>query len=179
MPVIKRYPNRKLYNTEENKYVNLDTIAKLILDGQEVQVIDHVTGEDLTAVTLTQIIMEREKNDGEFLPRTLLTELIKVGGESLNTIKEKIGSPSDLIQQVNQEIEARLEKLIQRGEIAEETGKKLKDKLVEESVLRSSASLISEKDIEAALVRHGIPTRSDFQQLIDQIEQLSSKLEES
>jgi len=178
MLVIKRYPNRKLYNTEENKYINLDTLASMIRDGQEIQVVDNVTGEDLTAVTLTQIIMEREKKEGEFLPRTLLTELIQAGGQSLNTIREKLGSPSDLIQQVDREIAVRLEKLIQRGEIAEETGSTLRDKLVEQSYLWSSTSLITEEEIEAALVRNGVPTRDDFQKLIDQIDNLSAKIDD-
>ena len=178
MLVIKRYPNRKLYNTEEKKYINLDTLAGMIRDGQEIQVVDNVTGEDLTAVTLTQIIMEREKKEGEFLPRTLLTELIQAGGQSLNTIREKLGSPSDLIQQVDQEIAIRLEKLIQRGEIAEETGTTLRDKLVEQSYLWSSTSLITEEEIEAALVRSGVPTRDDFQKLIDQIDNLSARFDD-
>ncbi|MGD8806379.1 MAG: polyhydroxyalkanoate synthesis regulator DNA-binding domain-containing protein, partial [Chloroflexota bacterium] len=61
MILIKRYPNRKLYNTEAKQYVTLEGIAELIRQGQEVQITDHQTGEDLTAVTLTQIIFEQEK----------------------------------------------------------------------------------------------------------------------
>ena len=68
MPVIKRYPNRKLYDTESKRYITLDGIARLIRKGEEVQVIDHTTDEDLTAVTLTQIIFEQEKKKGGFLP---------------------------------------------------------------------------------------------------------------
>ena len=67
MYLIKRYPNRKLYDTQKKEYLNLDTIAKLIRHGEEVMVVDHVSGEDITTVTLTQIIMEREKKDGNFL----------------------------------------------------------------------------------------------------------------
>ena len=54
MLVIKRYPNRKLYDTEAKRYITLDGIAELIRQGAEVRVIDHTTDEDLTAVTLTQ-----------------------------------------------------------------------------------------------------------------------------
>ena len=68
MPVIKKYSNRKLYNTDDNKYINLEDIAKMIRNGADVQVVDNVTGEDLTAVTLTQIIMEREKREGISYP---------------------------------------------------------------------------------------------------------------
>ncbi|MGD8735253.1 MAG: polyhydroxyalkanoate synthesis regulator DNA-binding domain-containing protein, partial [Anaerolineae bacterium] len=55
MTRIKRYPNRKLYDTEAKQYITLEGIAALIRQGNEVQVIDHATGEDLTALTLTQI----------------------------------------------------------------------------------------------------------------------------
>ena len=59
--IIKRYPNRKLYDTEAKQYITLEGIASVIRSGQEVQVIDHVTWEDLTALTLSQIILEQEK----------------------------------------------------------------------------------------------------------------------
>ena len=178
MPVIKRYSNRKLYNTDENKYINLEAIAKMIRNGEDVQVVDNVTGEDLTAVTLTQIIMEREKKEGDFVPRSILAELIQAGGESLNVIREKLGSPSDLIQQVDREIAKRLDSLIQRGEIAEEAGKKLRGQLTEEGQLWATNVLITEEDIEDALVRQGIPTKDEFQNLIAQIDALASKLDE-
>jgi len=178
MPVIKRYSNRKLYNTDENKYINLEAIAKMIRNGEDVQVVDNVTGEDLTAVTLTQIIMEREKKEGDFVPRSILAELIQAGGESLNVIREKLGSPSDMIQQVDREIAKRLDGLIQRGEIAEEAGKKLRGQLTEEGQLWATNVLITEDDIEDALVRQGIPTKDEFQELIAQIDALASKLDE-
>jgi polyhydroxyalkanoate synthesis repressor PhaR len=178
MPVIKRYPNRKLYNTEENKYVNLEAIAAMIKAGEEIQVVDNVTGEDLTAVTLTQIIMDREKKEGDFVPRSILAELIQAGGESLNTIRQKLASPSDLIQQVDREIEIRLEGLIQRGEIAEGAGKKLRDQLLIKGHLWTGLSTITEEDIETALIKHGVPTKNEFQQLLDQIDEVLSKLDE-
>jgi polyhydroxyalkanoate synthesis repressor PhaR len=177
MSVIKRYPNRKLYNMDENKYINLETIAEMIRAGEEIQVVDNVTGEDLTAVTLTQIIMDRERKEGDFVPRSILAELIQAGGESLNTIRQKLSEPSDLIQKVDKEIESRLEGLIQRGEIAEEAGKKLRDQLVKQGHLWTSLTHITEEDIEAALIKYGVPTRSEFQQLLDQIEEISSKLD--
>ena len=64
-------------------YVTLDGVAHLIRDGEEIQIVDHASGEDLTAVTLTQIIFEQEKKEGGFLPRSLLTGLIQSGGQTL------------------------------------------------------------------------------------------------
>ena len=68
MPVIKRYPNRKLYDTTAKQYVSLEGIADLVRQGAEVQVVDHATGEDLTTLTLTQIIVEQERLQSGFLP---------------------------------------------------------------------------------------------------------------
>ena len=61
--VIKRYSNRKLYDTDRSKYVTLDEIAKMIKAGEEITIIDNETKEDLTSVTLTQIIYEEEKRE--------------------------------------------------------------------------------------------------------------------
>jgi polyhydroxyalkanoate synthesis repressor PhaR len=82
MVIIKRYPNRKLYDSEAKKYITLEGVAELIRSGQEVQILDHTTGEDLTAVTFTQIIFEQEKKSGGFLPRSVLTGLVQASAAS-------------------------------------------------------------------------------------------------
>ena len=125
MAVIKRYPNRKLYDTEAKKYVTLDGIATLIRKGEEVQVIDHTTGEDLTALTLSQIIFEQEKKGGGFLPKSVLTSLVQAGGDTVNTLRRGLTAPLDLFRQVDDEIDQRLQSLISRGELAKEEGLRL------------------------------------------------------
>ena len=60
--VIKRYSNRKLYDTQESRYVTLEEIEEMIRAGKEISVVDAASGEDLTAVNLTQIILENERN---------------------------------------------------------------------------------------------------------------------
>jgi polyhydroxyalkanoate synthesis repressor PhaR len=77
--VIKRYSNRKLYDTQESRYVTLDEIEEMIRAGKEVSVADAASGEDLTAVTLTQIILEAERNHRGSLPTAFLHQLIKHG----------------------------------------------------------------------------------------------------
>jgi len=90
MPLIKRYPNRKLYDTAAKQYVTLDQIAHLIRNGQEVQVIDHESGADVTNLTLTQIILEQEKKESGFLPRSVLTSLIRTGGDALDHVRHSL-----------------------------------------------------------------------------------------
>jgi polyhydroxyalkanoate synthesis repressor PhaR len=80
--IVKRYANRKLYDTERSCYVTLDDISAMITAGDEVRVIDNKSGEDLTSVTLAQIIFETEKKKS-FMPLGLLRDLIQNRGEQL------------------------------------------------------------------------------------------------
>jgi len=77
--VIKRYSNRKLYDTQESRYVTLEEIEEMVRAGKEISVVDAATGEDLTSVTLTQIILENERNHRTALPAAFLHQLIKYG----------------------------------------------------------------------------------------------------
>src|SRR5437868_11686732 len=74
--IIKKYGNRRLYDTAGSRYVNLDDIAAFIREGKDVQVLDAKTGKDLTRVTLTQIITEDAKDKPTGLPLELLRQLI-------------------------------------------------------------------------------------------------------
>jgi polyhydroxyalkanoate synthesis repressor PhaR len=77
--VIKRYSNRKLYDTQESRYVTLEEIEEMIRTGREISVVDAASGEDLTSVTLTQIILENERTRRASLPAAFLHQLIKHG----------------------------------------------------------------------------------------------------
>src|SRR5271169_6757159 len=74
--VIKKYPNRRLYDTSASRYINLEDIAELIRKGRDVQVVDVQTGADVTRVTLTQIIVDDAKQQPTGLPLELLRQLI-------------------------------------------------------------------------------------------------------
>ena len=75
--LIKKYPNRRLYNPSSRTYVNLGDLAALIRKGEEIQVVDAKTGEDITRVVLTQIIVEDAKDAPTGLPLELLRQLIR------------------------------------------------------------------------------------------------------
>ncbi|MCA9933797.1 MAG: pesticidal protein Cry15Aa [Ardenticatenaceae bacterium] len=177
MIIIKRYPNRKLYDTSVKRYITLDGIADLIREGKEVQVSDHTTGEDLTALTLTQIIFEQEKKNSGFLPRSVLTGLVKAGGETLTTLRRTLASPLDMLHQVDEEIERRINHLIKQGEMAEEEGRRMIEKLATQSSHFLPKPHLTEKDIEQYLADRGVPTRDDLQSLSTQLDTLASALE--
>ncbi len=179
MPIIKRYPNRKLYDTEAKKYVTLDGISEMIRDGAEVVVVDHKTDEDLTAVTLTQIIFEQEKKRGNFLPKSVLTGLVRSGGDTLNSLRRGLSIPLDILQQVDKEIERRLQELINKGELAREEGLRLRTKLLSFSSREGAQNEPNgdEDEIETLLTKHGVPTRDELERLNQQIETLTIQLD--
>ncbi len=81
--VIKRYESRKLYDTEESRYVSLEDIARWVREGQQVQVVDNGTSEDVSAQVLTQIILDEGKRGTSFLPTELLHDLVRAGEKAV------------------------------------------------------------------------------------------------
>lgn len=94
--IIKRYQNRKLYDTQQSCYVTLDDIAKMIRTNEEVMVIDNKSKNDITAATLTQIIFEAEKKASQYAPLFTLREIIQNGNGSISSFLAKLGAfPQD------------------------------------------------------------------------------------
>jgi polyhydroxyalkanoate synthesis repressor PhaR len=77
--VIKRYANRKLYDQSRSRYVTLEELEELIRQGREIRVVDAVSGDDLTALTLAQIILENQRERRSALPASFLHQLVKHG----------------------------------------------------------------------------------------------------
>ena len=85
--IIKKYPNRRLYDTKDSKYITLEDVKKLVLSGIEFCVKDVKSDEDLTRNILLQIIAEQEQHDGEpFFSTDLLTKIIQSYGDSVQSI---------------------------------------------------------------------------------------------
>ena len=107
--VIKKYGNRRLYDTSTSKYVNLDDIAGFIRKGKEVQIVDAKTGKDLTRVTLTQIITEDAKEKPTGLPLELLRQLIVASDETRQEfVMWYLKSAFDTYQKVQDAVQSRL-----------------------------------------------------------------------
>jgi len=87
--LIKKYPNRRLYNTETSGYITIKDVAELIKLGHRVEVRDVTNGEDVTALVLTQIIMDKAKNNQGLLPVSLLHLVIQFGENLLHEFFDK------------------------------------------------------------------------------------------
>ena len=106
---IKKYGNRRLYDTSHSRYVNLDDIAALIRQGKDVKVLDAKSGRDLTRLTLTQIITEDAKEKPTGLPLELLRELIVASDEVRQEfIMWYLKSAFDAYQKVQDAVQSRL-----------------------------------------------------------------------
>jgi polyhydroxyalkanoate synthesis repressor PhaR len=176
MAVIKRYANRKLYDTEAKHYVTLNDIAGQIRAGGDVQVIDHETGADITSLISAQVILAQEKKAGGFLPKDILNDLLHAGSDTLQQLRLALTAHSDLDAQVNGAIERRLRKLVKQGELEAEEARVLLAKL---QSVKEPVKVAPERNGRAARARqHPVPTRQQIARLTRRVADLNAQLDE-
>ncbi len=96
---IKKYANRRLYDTESSTYITLDKLAQMVREGREFEVVDAKTGEDITRQVLTQIIVEEEARGSTMLPLNFLKQLIGLYGNSMqNFVPQYLEAAMDAFQ---------------------------------------------------------------------------------
>jgi polyhydroxyalkanoate synthesis repressor PhaR len=121
--VIKKYANRKLYDTFSRRYVTLEVIAELLRDGHEVRVVDRTTGEDITAVTLSQILLDLERQRRGPAVEPLLVDAVRERGEQLIAlVRASLALPRELRQRATdslatttQHLESRVDDVVVTG----------------------------------------------------------------
>ena len=139
--VIKRYANRKLYDTERSCYVTLEEISQMIKEGEDVRVVDNKSKDDLTAVTLAQIIVEEEKKVQK-MPLKLLRSIIQSGNEAF----------SGSVGKIKEDVERRVQSLWKRDKA--EGGRDAEKTDAPASASGSVAASGGEVDDEA--MKHGV-----------------------
>lgn len=96
---IKKYANRRLYDTESSSYITLDRLAAMIREGRDFEVVDAKTGEDITHQVLTQIIVDEESRGGTMLPVNFLRQLIGLyGGQMQGAVPQYLEAAMDAFQ---------------------------------------------------------------------------------
>lgn len=189
MLIIKRYPNRKLYNTQSKKYITLSEIAQIIRQGFDIQVIDYNSGEDLTVLTLTQVIFEEEKKKAGLFSRQTLTNLIKTGEDKVSALQHFVSYPVNIQKELDKEITYRIEYLIEQGELNQEEGSKLLDKLVQDNFPKRKISDGNQTEqnklspsqlinLQESIISKYIPTQDDIIHLSKQLDELAEKIEQ-
>ena len=149
--VIKRYSNRKLYDTQESRYVTLEELEELIRAGREISVVDVSTGEDLTSVTLAQIILENERNHRATLPTAFLHQLIKHGEAWQDFVQKSLRSSLEGLMTSQREADRVLREWASRagwlaaGGPAESVKTERRAEPAEADVLREEVSVLREQ----------------------------------
>jgi polyhydroxyalkanoate synthesis repressor PhaR len=162
--LIKRYANRKLYNTATSRYITLKGIAELIEAGEQVRVIDNESGEDITSVTLSQILVDTERSSRR-VPGTVLTDLIARSGDALySALKRGVGDASEGFE----ELQRNMRRLLGR----EGGGRR-------DWVAFASPDLdrMVQRAVERVLHALDLPSRADLEALEKRLDRLGQLLE--
>jgi polyhydroxyalkanoate synthesis repressor PhaR len=111
--LVKRYSNRKLYDTSDSRYVTLDEIARWVKAGEEVKIVENDSGEDLTAVTFAQIILEEERKKTGLLSLRVLRDLIQHGEQAWQGITATVDRGMEAIRTAPERAGRRVQELTQ------------------------------------------------------------------
>jgi polyhydroxyalkanoate synthesis repressor PhaR len=131
--LVKRYSNRKLYDTSESRYVTLDEISRWVKAGEEVKIVENESGEDLTAVTFAQIILEEERKKNGYLSLPLLRNLIQHGEAALQNIAATVDRGMEVIRTAPDRARSRVQELSNVSDRLGELQRRL-DEVVRRSV---------------------------------------------
>jgi len=116
--LIKKYANRKLYDTQTSRYITLEGIADLVRDGHAIEVIDRDSGQDLTQVVLSQIVLEEEKRGPARLVDAGADAIHERGQVLLDYVRKTLNVPGDLVNQVERrrsDLEGMVDEAIERA----------------------------------------------------------------
>jgi polyhydroxyalkanoate synthesis repressor PhaR len=174
---IKKYANRKFYDTEDKRYVSLSGIASLVRAGEDVQVLDNQTGDDITGLVLSQILREQER-EGGLLPRALLTALVRRGTGGLEHLRGSLYSSLRVLKTLEDDLDQRIETLAERGVISLAEAQELREEMAAGARERQAAAeerILQE--IEDSLVRLGVPTNEDVEALNERLAEIEDKLD--
>lgn len=168
MHLIKKYANRKLYHTNQKQYITLEGIARLVQDGEAVQVLDNETGDDITSSILAQVVLNARGRSGPQLPTQLLTGLIQIGGDTISNLRRSILTSIGGQEVINAEIERRVDHLITTGALSAEEGARWRQLLL-------AADVSPTQELATGAV--DVPSRNDMVRLHAQVDELAVAIE--
>src|SRR5580765_2490301 len=152
--LVKRYSNRKLYDTSESRYVTLDEISRWVKAGEDVKIVENESGEDLTAVTFAQIILEEERKKNGYLSLPLLRNLIQHGEAALQNLAATVDRGMEVIRAAPERARERVHELTsvsdRLGELQRRLERTMQALEVRVGRLRNGADAAADAAAEAA-----------------------------
>ena len=168
--LIKRYANRKLYNTDTSRYITLKGIAELIEAGAEVRVVDNESGEDITSVTLSQILVDTERNQRS-VPGPILSDLIQRSGDALYAALKRGVDASGSLGEIQRGMRRFFDDKLDEAREAQDAGREWVALAVPdfEKLLQGA--------LERALSALDLPRRSDLDRLQRKVDEALARLD--
>jgi polyhydroxyalkanoate synthesis repressor PhaR len=131
MHIIKKYANRKLYDTTGKRYLTMAQLAELIKSGEEVSIIDNETGDDLTSAIVSQLLAREETSKDKSVPSHVLMQMLRKGrGTLFGYGKKYVSLWQSALTMSKDEIEKIVNSLVKEKELSESEGKNLKQEVV-------------------------------------------------
>ncbi len=164
--LIKRYANRKLYNTQTSRYITLKGIAELIEADQEIRVIDNESGEDITSVALSQILVDSERSNSA-VPNSLFSQLMERGGDVIyGAFQRGVHDATEGIEEIQQRVRKAVSSPGEAGRISDWIAYASPDfdRMVQSAVERVFKAL-------------DLPRRSDIRALNKNLERVAAAIE--
>jgi len=179
MHKIKKYANRKLYNTTEKKYISLDQLAVLIKAGEEVSIVDNRTGEDITSSIVSQLLARDKKDEEAEVPSSILIQLLRRGGGTVVDYAKKYATVfQSAMTMAEDEIDRLVTLLVKDKEISESEGSKLKKEITgyAENLKKWMGDNIDHR-IKEVLNVMNLVTKEQVKDLSTKIDALTKKIE--
>jgi polyhydroxyalkanoate synthesis repressor PhaR len=145
--LVKRYGNRKLYDTSESRYVTLDEIGRWVKAGEDVKIVENDSGEDLTAVTFAQIILDEERKKSGLLPLRVLRELIQHGETAWQGFAATVDRGMEAIRTAPERASRRVQELTHVADRLTEVQRRV------DEVLRRSVEMVTSQPVLAKELR--------------------------
>jgi len=178
--IIKKYSNRKLYDTKEKKHINLSEVSRLIREGVELKVIDNQTKEDITSLVLAQIIVEQEKTKKIMLPSILSPlKILKTGGEDMFKLGKKMFLAGlGMLSLTKERANEIAQELIKKGELSQSESKEFIIDLLDRAEKEKEKLLKKIKpDIEKSLEKMDFASKKYVDNLEKKINELGEKID--
>jgi polyhydroxyalkanoate synthesis repressor PhaR len=178
MHKIKKYANRKMYDTYDKRYVTMDQLSELIKQGEEVMVIDNRTGEDITTAIISQLIGRDNKEKDKPVSSQLLMQLLRKGGGTLTDYAKKYMSLwQGAFNMAEDEITPLVNRLVKNKELSVSEAVKLKKEIMGyTSSLKSWISDSIDKRVGEVLQSMNLATNHHLKELSVKVDALSKKV---
>jgi polyhydroxyalkanoate synthesis repressor PhaR len=177
--VIRRYANRRLYDTLEKRVITLSELANLVEDGAEIQVIDHGSGEDITELTLAKVFLlnTKKRRKALFLPIFLLEMMKERGHTFLDLLKSSLSIGGGTFLLIERKTREFLKKMVDIGKLSQSEEKKIRE-ILDGEVEAEDTELkeLLYRVLKEAWAELGVPSKEDIDELRVELSDLNTRL---